>query len=348
MLVLFFILIRFLQLLFQEATHLMIFEKIVRRNLLRLISEKSTVCLILTSLLFVNCSVQKVALAKFTDALTSEDNNAFTGDDDQLLVKDALPFTMKLYESLAARDSLNDKLLLATGKLFCLYAQAFVLFPSDTLPDSLATVKKAAGKRAKKLFLRGRDYCLKGLDIRHKGLENVIKRGPIDSSLTITKEADSSFLYWISAGWLGAIASDRSDIGLALTIKRPLALMSRLTALDSNYGMGAAHELFCTVYATLPKSLGGSESKAREEFSKAVALSGDHKTSTYVTLATSVSLKKGDRKEFTDLLVKAESINADADGKLRLINTIYQQRARWLLNNIDKLIPEKTETPDSN
>jgi hypothetical protein len=107
--------------------------------------------------------------------------------------------------------------------------------------------------------------------------------------------------------------------------------------------------LLCTVYATLPKSLGGSETKAREEFSKAVALSGDRKASTYVTLATSVSLKKGDRKEFSDLLVKAGSINTNADGKLRLLNTIYQDRARRLLDNIDRLIPEKTtETPESN
>ena len=170
-----------------------------------------------------SCSVRKMVMTRFTETLSSQQSTVFTSDDDPQLIAEALPFTIKLYESLASKDSLNPELQLATGKLFCLYAQAFVSFPGDTLHDSLQAEKKAAGKRAKKLFLRGRDYILRGLDIKHPGFKNGIFSRSADSLLAITDINDTAYLYWGAVCWTSAIMADRS-IGSGYDIKEAASL----------------------------------------------------------------------------------------------------------------------------
>jgi hypothetical protein len=49
----------------------------------------------------VSCSLNRMAVRAVADALTSDGGSeVFTGDDDPELVGDALPFAVKMYESL--------------------------------------------------------------------------------------------------------------------------------------------------------------------------------------------------------------------------------------------------------
>ena len=296
-------------------------------------SKKLNILLLVPILLFLNCSIQKWTMSKISENFSSNENTVFTGDDDPELIGDALPFTMKLYESLLAKDSTNPELYLASGKLFCLYAQGFVLFPADTLPDSLTAQKKAAGKRAKKLFLRGRDYILKALDLRHPHFLAQIKSGAMDSALLTTTQSDSSYLYWGAASWMGAIAADRSDLGLAMTLKKAIALANKLSSTNETYGFGALNELYCIYYASAPKSLGGDTAKARLQLTKAISASNNSKVSPFVSGALSLSVKNKNREEFEQFLNSALSIDINAYPQQRLQNTIYQQRAKWLLEH---------------
>ncbi len=286
-----------------------------------------------------SCSVSRLAVKKAGETLSNQTSTVFTGEDDPELVRDALPFTMKFYETILEKDSTNAELYLATGKLFCLYAQAFILFPSDTLPDSMAAQKKAMGKRAKKLLLRGRDYCLRGIELRHPGFSALFKGKSADSALAMTVQADTSFLYWCSASWMAAIISDRSDLALSMTIKKAASLMLRVAELNDQYDYGAAHEILCAYKASIPKSIGGSDKIAKEHFEKAVQFSSGEKISPYITCATSLSVKSKNRDEFIEMLNKALSINIQKKPSMRLQNTIYQQRARWLLANVGRYFP---------
>ena len=310
------------------------------RSNIRLSIVKYVPIFLVSLLQFTGCSIQKAAMTNITSSLSSEESTVFTGDDDPELIADALPFTLKFYETLVHRDSTNAALLLTTGKLFCLYAQAYIVFPADTLPDSLSAVKKSMGKRAKKLFLRGRDYIFRGLDLNHPGIARKIRKGPIDSAMAITTQADTSYLYWCGAAWLGAITADRSDLAMALSLKRSAALISRVQQLNDNYAMGAAHEILCAYYASLPKSMGGSEQKALEHYAKAVSFSNNKKVSPFVTLATTVDIKNRNRDDFVNQLKTALSIKTDSDPHLRLLNILYQQKARWLLAHTDTFFPE--------
>jgi len=226
---------------------------------------------------------------------------------------------------------------LITGKLFVLYGYEFVALTADTFTDPKSPECKAVNKRAKKLLLRGRDYVLKGLDLRHPGIMAGIKSGDLNSALAKTTPADTEYLFWAGCAWAAAIGSDRSDLGLAMNANRATALLDKVLQSNENYSNGAVHEIFIPLCAALPLSLGGGEKAARDHFTKAVSCSEGKKAGPYVALATSVALKKNDRKEFTDLLEKALAVDCNSLPEYRLQNTISIERARRLLDHADRL-----------
>jgi len=300
---------------------------------------------LICSILTTGCSVQSWALKKVSNSLASGDPTVYTSDDDPVLIGDALPFTIKLYETLLSKDSLNDQLLLATGKLFCLYSQGYILFPSDTLNDTLEQ-KKIAAKRAKKLFLRGRDYILRGLDVRHSGFLSRLNSSSPDSALGMTTIKDTDYLYWSAMAWMGAIAADRGDLGLGMTMKKALSLVNKVQSLDSSYGSGALNEFFCVYYSSAPKSLGGDTSTARAHIIKAIELSDNSRSSVFVTAANFAAHKSKNRDEFSTMLERAMLVDLNLHKENRLINTIYQHRAKWMIEHSERYFTEETVKHD--
>ena len=100
---------------------------------------------------------------------SSTSGTTFTGEDDPELVGDALPFALKLYESLLDEVKDNPQLYLATGSGFIMYANAYVQTPADMLPDTEVDKKSRMTARARKLYLRGRDYVLQGIEVMYPG-----------------------------------------------------------------------------------------------------------------------------------------------------------------------------------
>lgn len=292
---------------------------------------------IICMLLVVSCSLSKLTTRKLTDSLAQSSGLAFTNDDDPELVADALPFTIKLYESLIEKDSTNAALYLATSKLLCLYSQYFIAAPLDTISDPVQ--KKAIGKRAKKLFLRARDYALKSIDIQKPGSRKAFLTGNIDSTIASVTKSDSSALFWTSVAWFGAIGADRSDLSLAMGIKKPLSITRKLITMNPTFYQGMAHELLGIVSVNIPKSLGGSPDTAAYYFSKAIELSDSSRASAFVLYASLVTTKTKNKELYVSLLEKANAIPIDSYPQLRLQNSIYQQKARLLLKTIQNVFP---------
>ncbi len=281
------------------------------------------------------CSLQRLAVNAVAGMLSSPGSSTvFTGEDDPELVADALPFAMKLYESLLAQTPDNPQLLLTTGSLFAMYANAFVQTPAGMLPDTEYLQRQEALARAKRLYLRGRDYCLKALELRHPGLRARLQAGD-PKALAKTVIADVPYLYWTSASWMGAFSAEPFDMELLLTLSRPLALMDRAYQLEEGYNKGAIHEFYISVYGSLPPSLGGSREKARYHFAKAVEEANGLTAGPYVALATTISIPEQKATEFRDLLGKALAIDLAASPENRLVNILNQRKARWLLQHID-------------
>jgi len=82
---------------------------------------------------------------------------------------------------------------------------------------------------------------------------------------------------------------------------------------------------------------GEPEAVAREFFEKAKEATGGQDASIYVSLAESVCIPRQDKAEFKELMNKALAVDVDVRKESRLLNTLMQKRAEWLLSRTDEL-----------
>src|SRR5581483_10621942 len=116
----------------------------------------------------LGCSVKRVAVRTVADALASG-ADVYATDDDAELVAAALPFGLKTLEALLQSDPRNPRLLLAAARGFTQYAYAFVDLPARRAESDDLARAQAEHERALKLYLRARDYALRGLEVAHPG-----------------------------------------------------------------------------------------------------------------------------------------------------------------------------------
>jgi predicted anti-sigma-YlaC factor YlaD len=287
-------------------------------------------------LILGSCSINKFAVRTVAGFLSgSGESTVFSGDEDPELVGDALPFALKTYEALLAADPDNAPLALATGRTFVSYAYAFVQAPADELPSSRVEEQHAMRQRAKKLFLRAREYILRGLEIRRPGFRAALEKEGPSSALRLTRKEDADSLYWAGAAWMAAFSADPFDFAQIVSLPRAIALLQQVETWDDSYGAGAVHEIFISYFGSAPADLGGSEKKARASFVRALELSRGQRAGTYLALASTVSVKNQNSAEFRELLGKALAVDVNARMEDRLVNIINQRKARWMLAHID-------------
>lgn len=281
------------------------------------------------------CSVNKWAMNKVITGLSaSGSSTAFTGDDDPELVGDALPFIIKTHELLLEKEPDNPQLLLATGSMICMYAYAFIQMPAEELPETELLEQERRMHRAKKLFVRSRNYLLHALEIIHPGFNEAIRQNTSTAALAMTTIADTSLLYWTGAAWMSAISANKSDMSLIIDIPRAAALVSRVQELSDTYDNGSAHEFLCSYYGSLSAAMGGSSDKARHHFTRACALNDTSRVGPFISLASSVCVNEQLVDEYRTLLAQACSLDLNKAPSQRLTNTIYQRRARWMQHHI--------------
>ncbi len=286
-------------------------------------------------LLGSSCSINKLAVNLVAKTVSSGDSTVFTGEEDPQLVADALPFAMKLYESLLEQTPENEDLLLTTGSIFTMYANAFIQTPAGMLPDSEYEQQQEMLQRAKKMYLRGRGYLLQAMELRYPGFGEHLKNNELEQALAPTDVEDVPFLFWTSASWLGAFSTDTFDMELLLNLAKPIALLNHALELDESYSGGMIHDTLISIYGALPEAMGGSQDKARHHFEKAVEYSEGLSASPYVALASTVSVANQDLEEFRQLLKAAIAIDPDANPDNRLQNLLSQEKARWLLDHVE-------------
>ncbi len=294
----------------------------------------SLLVIILSLLLLSTCSISKLAVNVLANSLSSTDSGTvFTGDEDPELVGEALPFALKLYEMLLQQSPDNDKLLLTTALGFTLYANVYVQTPASMLPISEFETQEQMLARAKRLYLRARRYILRAIELNHPGFLALMDDNQLDSALALTDEKDVPYLYVAGASWLGAFTTDSFDMELLISLPKPLAMLQRALEINEEYMNGTIHDLFISIFGSIPEAMGGSEEKARFHFQRAVEISGGVSASPYIALATSIAVKNQNVEEFELLLNQALAINLANNPDNRLMNTLNQRKARWLLDH---------------
>jgi len=295
------------------------------------------ICLLMALTLF-SCSFKKYAVNRMGDALAGS-GSTFASDDSPELIRVATPFSLKLMESLLAESPEHRGLLLAAARGFTQYGYAFTEQDADEVENN--DLKRAIELRhyARRLYLRARDYGLRGLETFHKGIRDELYRDPEIAVQGLVTE-DVPLIYWTAASWGAAISLSKDDPNLIADLPQMEALIYRALELDEAYDHGAIHGFLIA----LESSSAGKSPEGRKQvhlhFRRAVELSDGALAAPLVTMAENVSVGTQDKKEFTDLLNRALAIDADAIPEWRLSNLIMQRRAARLLSRIDDLFLE--------
>ena len=274
---------------------------------------------LLSSVLAVQaCSVRTYALNTLGDALAGG-GDTYASDDDIEFVGAATPFGLKTIESLLAEVPEHKGLLLAAARGFTQYAYVYVQTPAEQLMERDVSSAYAQQARARALYVRARDYGVRGL-----------RQDPQDVAL----------LYWTGVAWAAAISLSKDDPAMLAGLPEVDKLIRRAEALDADFDHGALHTFLIGYEISRPNAGRDAERLARQHFARAVALSQGQQAGPYVSLAESVCVDTRARREFEALLGKALAVDPDARPEWRLANLVMQRRARRLLARADELFPE--------
>ena len=292
------------------------------------------------------CSLKNYAITKVGDALASG-NSVYETDEDLELVGAALPFGLKLTESLLAQSPGHTGLLLTACRGFVLYSYAYVHDAAQRAAEEDLDRARTGRQRARRLYARAFHYCLRGIEQSYPGFGVQLQQ---DAKATVArckhenKAKDVPLLYWTAASLGLGISVSAGDAAMLARLPEVQALLDRALALDEAWNEGALHE-FKVVLA-------GSDAGVRDvelitrHYRRAVALSGGTSAGVHVAYAEAVSIPLQNRAEFTELIGRALAVDADAVPANRLVNLLAHRRARWLSDRVTELFVDD-ESPRS-
>ncbi len=295
----------------------------------------AVLCLLAVALLagVPGCSLKRFAANSVANSLANGPD-VFSSDDDPELVREAVPFGLKTMESLLQIVPKNRGLLLAACRGFTQYAYAFVQTDADEIEPTDYTRATELRDRARRLFVRARDYGLRDMDLGYRGMARDLRANP-DSAVKRFKVKDVPTIFWTAAAWGSAISLGKDDATLLADLPAVRALIQRGVALDEGFEGGSLHEAMIVLDA-MPPAMGGSPERARDHFRRAVDLSHGFRAGPYLTMAQSVSVMNQDRREFHELLEQALAVDPSRDSTQRLANIMAQRRAKRLLEREDE------------
>ena len=307
-----------------------------------LLNNSFLIILVLALILLLSgCSVRRIAANKLGDALAGS-GATFASDDDPELIKASAPFSLKLMESLLAENPRHKGLLLAAARGFTQYAYAFVQEDADELEEKDVNAAAQMHVRARKLYLRARNYGLRGLEVAHAGFGKHLQTDPKGAAVMASSK-DVPLLYWTAVSWAAAISVSKDNPELIADLPKVESLIDRALFLDESFDYGAVHTFLITYEMNRRVGEGDPAARSRKHFDRSVQLSGGQMAGPYVSFAEAVSVQRQDEAEFKSLLEKALAINPDSKPEWRLENLIMQRRARWLLGRDDLFLSRTNE-----
>jgi predicted anti-sigma-YlaC factor YlaD len=284
------------------------------------------------------CSIRKTALKSIGSALSGAADE-FSRDEDPELVRGAIPFSLKVMETVLKEDPKNAVLLSGLAKGFSSFAYGFVMQDADEIEDQDRVAAKSARDRAAMLFLRGRNYGLRYFEVKNPTFSADLKADPKKAVLKTTK-ADVPMLYWTAIGWAGALSSSR-DFMMLPQIPQFEALLERALELDEAYDKGAIHAFYITYEMARLTAKSDKAAKAKAHFDRAMELADGKLAGPLVAYAENVLVPAKDRAGFETMLKQAIKVDVNAAPDYRILNLIQQRRAKLLLSRVEKLFPRR-------
>jgi len=282
---------------------------------------------------------KSVALKFAADAAAGTGDN-YAKDDDPELVRAAVPFGLKTMEGVLDEKPRHEGLLTALTSGFTQFSYAFVQTDADIADLGGKLEEARAGRdRARRLYVRGREYGLRGLDVRRSPLGASLRAGGDKARAALAKaqKGDVPLLYWTASAWVLSIAANKADMAAIAELPTPIAMMERALALDEGWNDGSIHEFFVAYDATRSAAEGGGPDRAKAHLDRALALSMNKKLGPRVSWAEGVLVQRQDRDEFVRVLQEVLRADPGEVPRFRLGNLIAQKRAKALLAHVDDL-----------
>jgi predicted anti-sigma-YlaC factor YlaD len=288
------------------------------------------------------CSIKKIAINKLGNALASG-GSTFESDDDPDLVGEALPFSLKLMESLLAESPRHTGLLTAAASGFTEYSYAYVGQQAERAFGEDLQASNALRARSRRLYLRAHVYAMRALEIRYPGFAAGLDANPA-TALARVRKSDVPLLYWTAAAYGLAVSASKDDPEMIAQLPLIEMFVRRAMQLDEGWNEGALPEFLINLESTHSGAKAEAEVRAKiqQYFDSALRLSGGRRASLFVTYAENSCIPAQNRAQFKEMLERALNINPDERRETRLATLMAQRRARWMLGRIDELFLESS------
>jgi TRAP transporter T-component len=161
------------------------------------------------------CSIKKMAINSLADTLAAS-GDGFASDEDPDLIRDAVPFSLKTIESLLVEVPEHQGLLLTACSGFTQYAYAFIQTDAELIEPKDYEASVAGRERALKMYQRALGYCLRRVELTHKGFRAAVEKDPAGTMKAFSKEDVRSVHARQTSGAADRGRTDRTGSSAAL------------------------------------------------------------------------------------------------------------------------------------
>ncbi len=279
--------------------------------------------LLLFTTLLSGCSSRRMAV-QATLPLISSQIVSMQEERDADLAEKAIPASLKMLEGLAKEDPENIWILQKLAEGFCGYAFSFL---EDSEPD-----------RASGLYLRGKDYAFRALEIQSNG--KTWKGLSLDEWSDRLKEltpAQQPALFWAGQCWGSWLSLNLDSVEAFSSLPRIDKLMNRAVELNPDFYYAGPHLFLGAFYGGRSRMLGGNPEKARHHFEQALKITEGKYLLVSFLYAKTYAVQNQDRDLFKAQLKNVLEASEDILPEQRLANQIAKRKATVLLGEIDEL-----------
>jgi hypothetical protein len=239
-------------------------------------------------------------------------------------VRDGMPAMLVQMDGFIETSPENRYLLASAAEANIGYA---FLFVEDTDKE-----------RAKRLYLKGREYALRNLE-RNVTFAQAYEKGDLEAykkALKTIHKRDIAALYFATNGWLSWMNLAHNDNPEVLNdLPRIEAMMDRLLEIDDTYYYGGIHAPFGVYYVSRPEIFGGQSDEAAFHFKEAFEISGSKYLLWQFLYAKYYAVQLRDRELFVKTLNGIASAPDDILPEQAFVNAAVKQKARDLLAHTD-------------
>ena len=273
--------------------------------------------------------------------LLAEGEAVLRSDDDLDLVKAPLANNLWLMETMLETSPEHREMLLSATKGFLLFTYGFVEPDLFDLDFTQFEEKQAVRRRAARLYRRATGYGMRGLAVNYPGIEGRLRSDPEAAAAELEVE-DAALALWTGTALGAWIAMDTDNPEATADLSLMGALLHRSRELDDTVDDGVVYD-YLMLYEV--SRVGGSIEKGREYYEHALDIGPERAPVLWSSWAESGSVASGNREEFETLLRQTLDFDIDSEPGGRLLNQVAQERAAWLLANVDDYFLDDMQNP---